>query len=162
VYSPRKSKRKGAGSRVPGQGAAADRRRTASPADEQCRGAEASLAHLEGLLRRSLEDSAFCGVTWHKFVARAGDLAGALRRAFKSGNAAALAREAQTLQEVAAALAESGLQAVADELARAASRGGKKQVGRALERCCAEIDRCAAEAAAILAPTRPANGAVKA
>lgn len=113
------------------------------PTGDDARGAESALSHLERLLRRSLEDSSYCGVTWHKFVARSVDRVAALKRAFASGNAVELAREAQTLKGVAAGLAADELGALAEALEAAAQRDDPKEIGSTLARVCREIDRCA-------------------
>jgi HPt (histidine-containing phosphotransfer) domain-containing protein len=128
---------------------------------DACRRAESALAHLESLLRRSLADSTYSGMAWHKFAARAVDRVAALRRAFASGNAVELAREAQTLKEVAACLSANELHALADELAHAAGRSDLQAAGPALERACREIDRCAGVAGESPAPppTRQPNAA---
>jgi HPt (histidine-containing phosphotransfer) domain-containing protein len=143
VHLPRKSQPGGEGP-LPLEGPAAEGARAPQPAGEVCRAAESSLSNLEFLLRRSLDDAEFRAVTWHKFVARAGDCAGALRRAFESANAVELAREAHTLKEVAAALTANELYAASDALERTATGGDRDEARAALERVCAEIERCAA------------------
>jgi hypothetical protein len=117
-------------------------------------GAEASLAELEGLLVRSLEDSGYRGMTWHKFAARSVDCAAALRRACDAGNLVELAREAHTLKGVASSLAAKDLRELAAELERAAGRGDLQHAREAVERVCAQIER---SVEAVRFP-RPARG----
>lgn len=97
---------------------------------------------LAGLLRRCLDDAQFCAMILHKFAARSQDQLAALQRAIESGNAVELAREAHTLQGVAANLSATGIRARAEELERVARAGDLRAARAAFEQARGEVDRC--------------------
>lgn len=95
-------------------------------------------------------DASFRGVILHKFAVRGVDQAAALERALRSGNAVELARQAQTLKQVAADLSADALCERADELERTAERGDLGEAGLALVRTREEIARCVEAAGDLL------------
>ncbi len=97
---------------------------------------------LASLLRRCLEDVQFCGIVLHKFAARSADQVAALERALESGNTVELAREAHTLQGVAANLSATALRLRADELEHAARIGELKAARKLLDAARDEVFRC--------------------
>lgn len=97
---------------------------------------------LASLLRRCLNDTQFCGIILHKFAARSADQVAALQRALESGNAVELAREAHTLQGVAANLSAAGIRDRARELERVARAGDLQSARKAFELARGEVDRC--------------------
>jgi HPt (histidine-containing phosphotransfer) domain-containing protein len=97
---------------------------------------------LASLLRRCLDDNTFCGMILHKFASRSGDQLAALERALAAGNVLELAREAHTLQGVAANLSAPLLRARAEELEVAAGQNDLPRARRAFDQARAEISRC--------------------
>lgn len=97
---------------------------------------------LASLLRRCLDDSHFCAMILHKFAARSEDQLAALERALESGNAIELAREAHTLQGVAANMSAAGMRARADDLERAARAGDFSAARKLFAAARGEVDRC--------------------
>jgi HPt (histidine-containing phosphotransfer) domain-containing protein len=97
---------------------------------------------LPSLLRRCLDDAHFCAMILHKFAARSMDQLSALERALESGNSVELAREAHTLQGVAANLSADGARQQAKELERVARAGDLKAARKSLEAVRGEVDRC--------------------
>jgi two-component system sensor histidine kinase/response regulator len=97
---------------------------------------------LASLLRRCLDDVTFCGMILHKFAARSADQLAALERALESGNAIELAREAHTLQGVAANMSAAGMRARADDLERAARAGDLNTARKLYAAARGEVDRC--------------------
>jgi HPt (histidine-containing phosphotransfer) domain-containing protein len=97
---------------------------------------------LPSLLRRCLDDVTFCGMILHKFAARSSDQLAALERALDSGNAIELAREAHTLQGVAANMSAAGMRARADDLERAARAGDFSAARKLYAAARGEVDRC--------------------
>lgn len=97
---------------------------------------------LASLLRRCLDDVTFCGMILHKFAARSEDQLAALHRALESGNAIELAREAHTLQGVAANMSAAGMRARADDLERAARAGDFSAARELYAAARGEVDRC--------------------
>jgi HPt (histidine-containing phosphotransfer) domain-containing protein len=97
---------------------------------------------LPSLLRRCLDDVTFCGMILHKFAARSADQLAALERALESGNTLELAREAHTLQGVAANMSAAALRSQADALERAAVRNDLPAARAALGNTRAEVTRC--------------------
>jgi len=110
---------------------------------------------LEALMRRCLDDSGFCGMILHKFAARSEDQLAALERALESANAPELARQAHTLQGVAANLSAHGLRAAAEELEAAAGRNDFSAAEPALKRTRAELARCVAAIPAMIERVLP-------
>ncbi len=106
-------------------------------------------------MRRCLDDTGFCAMVLHKFAARAADQIAALQRAFDSANAPELARQAHTLQGVAANLSAATLRDRAEELETAAVRGDLKTARGALERTRGELARCLAVIPGLLARVAP-------
>jgi HPt (histidine-containing phosphotransfer) domain-containing protein len=105
---------------------------------------------LESLMRRCLDDHGFCAMILHKFAARSEDQLAALERALDSANAPELARQAHTLQGVAANLSAHGLRAAAEELEAAAGRSDFAAAEPALKRTRAELVRCVAAIPAMI------------
>lgn len=97
---------------------------------------------LASLLRRCLDDAQFCGMILHKFAARSADQLAAIQRALESGNAIELAREAHTLQGVAANLSAGGIRERAKELERVARDGDLKTARKVFDATRGEVDRC--------------------
>jgi HPt (histidine-containing phosphotransfer) domain-containing protein len=97
---------------------------------------------LVSLLRRCLDDAQFCAMILHKFAARSQDQLAAIERALESGNAVELAREAHTLQGVAANLSAGGIRERAKQLEGAARSGDLQSARKAYELTRGEVDRC--------------------
>ncbi len=97
---------------------------------------------LASLLRRCIDDVTFCGMILHKFAARSSDQLAALERALESGNAIELAREAHTLQGVAANMSAAAMRSRADDLERAARAGDLSAARKLYAAARGEVDRC--------------------
>jgi HPt (histidine-containing phosphotransfer) domain-containing protein len=102
-------------------------------------GEKSAAIDLASLLRRCLDDTTFCGMILHKFASRSADQLAALERALAAGNVLELAREAHTLQGVAANLSASLLRARAEELEVAAGQNDLPRARRAFD----QMDRLA-------------------
>lgn len=107
--------------------------RTSEPAD----GIE-----LSSLMRRCLDDATFCAMILHKFAARSGDQLAALDRALESRNFIDLAREAHTVQGVAANLSAVRLRSHAEALESAARQSDALAAQMALADVRGEMTRC--------------------
>jgi two-component system, sensor histidine kinase and response regulator len=110
---------------------------------------------LVSLMRRCLDDNGFCAMVLHKFAVRSSDQLAALERALESANALELARQAHTLQGVAANLSALALRDRAEELEAAAARGDLQTARRALEHTRRELSRCVTAIPALLARVSP-------
>ncbi len=112
---------------------------------------QSSPIELAPLIQRCLDDRGFCAMVLHKFAARSADQLAALERAFDSANTRELARQAHTLQGVAANLSAPALRARAEELEGEAVRGDLQAARGALDRTRVELDRCLATIPGLLA-----------
>jgi two-component system sensor histidine kinase/response regulator len=106
---------------------------------------------LPSLMRRCLDDAAFCAMILHKFAARAGDQLAALERALESNNFIDLAREAHTLQGVAANLSAARLRSHAEALEAAAKQNDACAAQAALANVRAEMTRCTLQVPELIA-----------
>jgi HPt (histidine-containing phosphotransfer) domain-containing protein len=107
-------------------------------------GDKSAAIDLPSLLRRCLDDTTFCGMILHKFASRSADQLAALERALAAGNVLELAREAHTLQGVAANLSAPLLRSRAEELEAAAGHNDLPRARQAFDLARAEVSRCTA------------------
>ncbi len=115
-----------------------------STKDHDVAGEKSAAIDLPSLLRRCLDDSTFCGMILHKFASRSANQLAALERALAAGNVLELAREAHTLQGVAANLSAPLLRVRAEELEAAAGQNDLPRARRAFDQARAEVSRCTA------------------
>ncbi len=112
------------------------------PATRNSVAGEESVIDLLDLLQRCLDDATFCGMILHKFVNRSADQLAAMERALEAGNMQELAREAHTLQGVAANLSAACLRSRAEALENAVRQNDLSGARQALDETRSEIVRC--------------------